>query len=245
VRSSSLFVVEDGDSTRPACRRPLDLRRETRDREPRGRQRIQVPQLLDLAVADFGTRLVSFPQDRGIAVLGVPLRDDRRWRVRFTRKSRREYFWQAGNELDRVNPADPNNLQGIWKTTQYDESEFATHDWRLQGDALLNFDVPLRITKLNSVTMIGYQWHQSKSADVESRFPVLPPFTYFNLTAPNPPSFVEKPINRGAPNTLRALGRERYYEGGIYGHQELGVFNDRLRLMHYLLVCRNSFSKSL
>ena len=54
-------LIEHGDRTRPAGRSSADLDREARDREAVTRQRLEIVQLLEVAVADVATGLVTFP----------------------------------------------------------------------------------------------------------------------------------------------------------------------------------------
>src|SRR5215471_20030247 len=61
--------VEQRDRAGPAGRSALDLVREARDREPVGRQLLEIAQLLHVAVRDLPPSLVPFPDDRGIARL--------------------------------------------------------------------------------------------------------------------------------------------------------------------------------
>src|SRR5215831_18494412 len=60
-------ALENGDSPGPACRRGADLHWKTRDQKSVGRQRFQIVQLLDVAIADLAARFVPLPDDRGIA----------------------------------------------------------------------------------------------------------------------------------------------------------------------------------
>src|SRR3990167_1596573 len=66
-------VFKNGDRARPACRGTADLVGEAADREPRGRQRLQVVQLLKMAVADVAACLVALPDQGLVARLGHAL----------------------------------------------------------------------------------------------------------------------------------------------------------------------------
>src|SRR5262245_9931130 len=79
-RPSDLFL-EDRHRARPAGRGAADLVREAGDGEAVARQRLEIVQLLKMAVADVTTGLVAFPDDRGIVVLGPLLGGPVEWRV--------------------------------------------------------------------------------------------------------------------------------------------------------------------
>ncbi len=59
-------VVEDRHRARPAGRGAADLVRKAADDEAVGRQRFEVVQLLEVAVADVAAGLVAFPDQRGV-----------------------------------------------------------------------------------------------------------------------------------------------------------------------------------
>src|SRR5437879_10246302 len=66
--------VEDSHRTGPAGGRAFDLDRETGDGETGRRQLLEVMQLLDVAIADVASGLVTFPDQTGVPGLGVFLR---------------------------------------------------------------------------------------------------------------------------------------------------------------------------
>src|SRR5271166_83312 len=66
-------VLDDRHRPRPAGGGALDLGREARDHESGRRQRLEIVQLLDVAVADAPAGLVALPDDRGVARFGVAL----------------------------------------------------------------------------------------------------------------------------------------------------------------------------
>src|SRR5437868_7176539 len=59
------LALQDCDGARPAGGGAADLHGETRDREAVGRQRLEVVQLLEVAVADLASGLVALPDQRG------------------------------------------------------------------------------------------------------------------------------------------------------------------------------------
>src|SRR5258706_6962879 len=63
----ALLALEDGDGAGPAGRSAADLDREAADREAVARQRLEVVQLLEVAVADLAAGLVAFPDQAGVA----------------------------------------------------------------------------------------------------------------------------------------------------------------------------------
>src|SRR3989441_6914689 len=62
-------TVDDGDRAGPAGGGAADLHRETGDREAVAGQRLEVVQLLEVAVADLAPGLVPLPDQRGVAGL--------------------------------------------------------------------------------------------------------------------------------------------------------------------------------
>src|SRR2546430_3885668 len=66
--------VDDRHRTGPAGGRAFDLDRETGDGETGRRQLLEVVQLLDVAIADVASGLVTFPDQTGVPGLGVFLR---------------------------------------------------------------------------------------------------------------------------------------------------------------------------
>src|SRR6478752_2513591 len=70
----AMSCVQNGDSPGPAGRAALHLHRQAGDGESRRRQRFQIVQLLDLAVARLPAGLVAFPDQRGVAGLGEAAR---------------------------------------------------------------------------------------------------------------------------------------------------------------------------
>src|ERR1700732_3073979 len=74
------LAVEHGDRPGPARRSALDLDRKTRHGETGRRQKLQIVQLFDVAVADVASGLVALPDQAGIAGLGELFRgiDERR-----------------------------------------------------------------------------------------------------------------------------------------------------------------------
>src|ERR1700687_192231 len=73
-RRARTLALKDGDRAGPARRRPLDLDGETRHHEAGRGQKLQIVQLLDMAVADVTAGLVAFPDQAGILGLGIFLR---------------------------------------------------------------------------------------------------------------------------------------------------------------------------
>src|SRR5262245_29058371 len=63
-------VLEDRHGARPTGGRAADLVGEAGDGEAVAGQRLEIVQLLEMAVADVAARLVAFPDDRGVVVLG-------------------------------------------------------------------------------------------------------------------------------------------------------------------------------
>jgi hypothetical protein len=74
------LAVDDRDRPRPSRRGALDLHRKAGHREPGRRQKFQIVQFFDVAVADVPPGLVALPDQAGIFGLGEFLRgmDERR-----------------------------------------------------------------------------------------------------------------------------------------------------------------------
>src|SRR5690348_9617922 len=68
-RSMRSPSIQNRDGARPTGGRAADLNGKAADRESRHRQRLEVVQLLEVAVADLAAGLVAFPDQAGIAGL--------------------------------------------------------------------------------------------------------------------------------------------------------------------------------
>src|ERR1700680_1392499 len=66
---AAVLLAEYRHRPRPAAGGGADLHREAGHHEAVGRQRFEIVQLLDLAVAAMAAGLVPFPDDRGVAAL--------------------------------------------------------------------------------------------------------------------------------------------------------------------------------
>src|SRR6478609_6998975 len=65
-----MLLLDNRHRPRPPRRSPLDLHREARDLEAVIGQRVEVRELLHVAIADLASGLVAFPDDAGVAGLG-------------------------------------------------------------------------------------------------------------------------------------------------------------------------------
>src|SRR3954465_8177897 len=65
------LAIKNGDGAGPAGGGPLDLHRKARHHEAGRGQKLQIVQLLDMAIADMAPRLVTFPDQAGLFCLGV------------------------------------------------------------------------------------------------------------------------------------------------------------------------------
>src|SRR5262245_60417942 len=59
--------VDDSDRARPACGTAAHLHWKAAHYESLGRQRFEIVQLLDVAIADLAAGLVAFPDQAGVA----------------------------------------------------------------------------------------------------------------------------------------------------------------------------------
>src|SRR5262245_18475698 len=64
-----MLRIHDRDGARPAGGGAADLDGETGDREAVARQRLEIVQLLEVAVPDLAPGLVALPDQRGVARL--------------------------------------------------------------------------------------------------------------------------------------------------------------------------------
>ncbi len=81
-----MLSFDDRDGPGPAGRSALDLGRKAADREADRGQRLEIVQLLDMAIADMATRLVALPDDRGVRVTGI---DGWSWDAPFVHTAKR------------------------------------------------------------------------------------------------------------------------------------------------------------
>src|SRR3982074_3907087 len=73
--------VDDGDRPRPAGGTAPHLDGKRAHRESLGRQRLEIVQLLDVAIADLAAGLVAFPDQAGVMASEIFLPGMDEWRV--------------------------------------------------------------------------------------------------------------------------------------------------------------------
>src|SRR6185369_15950144 len=71
--ASGAELVEYCHGARPTRRGAADLDREAGDGEAIARQRLEIVQLLEVAIADVAAGFVAFPDQAGVAALFIPL----------------------------------------------------------------------------------------------------------------------------------------------------------------------------